>query len=72
MSPSQSFLVLVPKLIVSLQYASPLSPLISPPPQHLANLKAVIILALKGGRQHVWALGNHGVLMGFASPQAEN
>lgn len=34
------------KPAVTLQPASPLSPLISPPPQHLACLQPVIILAL--------------------------
>jgi len=31
---------------LSLQYASILSPLLSPPPQHLASLQPAIILAL--------------------------
>jgi len=38
----------VPKLAVSLQPASPLSPLPSPPPQHLASLQPAVILALSG------------------------
>jgi len=46
---SQSFLVLVSKLVVSLQPASPLSPSFSPPHQHLVSLQPTIILALKGG-----------------------
>jgi hypothetical protein len=46
MSLSQFFLVFVPKPVVNLQPTSPLSPLISSPPQHLASLQHVIILAL--------------------------
>ena len=42
LSLSQTFLVLVPKPVVSLQPASPLSP----PPQHLVGLQPAIILAL--------------------------
>ena len=38
LSLSQSFLVFVSKLAVSLQPASPLSPPFSPPHQHLASL----------------------------------
>jgi len=40
-------LVLVPKPAVSLQPASPLSPPLSPPPQHLVGLQPAIILALR-------------------------
>jgi len=43
LSLSQSFLV-----FVSIQPASPLSPLFSPPHQHLASLQPTIILALTG------------------------
>ena len=43
LSLSQIFLVLVPKLAVSLH---PTSPLFSPPPYHLAGLQPTIILAL--------------------------
>ena len=46
LSLSQIFLVLVPKPTVSLQPASPLSPPLSPPPQHLVGLQPAIILAL--------------------------
>ena len=46
LSLSQIFLVLVPKPVVSLQPVSPLSPLFSPPPHHLAVLQPAIILAL--------------------------
>ena len=46
LSLSQCFLVPVPKLAVSLQPASPLSPPFSPPPHHLASLQPTIILAL--------------------------
>jgi hypothetical protein len=46
LSLSQGFLVPVPKLAVSLQPASPLSPPFSPPPQHLASLQPNVILAL--------------------------
>ena len=53
LSLSQSFLVHVPKLAVSLQPASALSP----PPQHLASLQLAIILALNVGRM-VWNMGN--------------
>ena len=42
LSLSQSFLVTVSKQAISLQPASPLSP----PPQHLAGLQPIIILAL--------------------------
>ena len=47
LSLSQTFLVLVPKPAVSLQPASPLSPPLSPPPQHLVGLQPAIILALR-------------------------
>ena len=47
LSLSQTFLVLVPKLAVSLQPTSPLSPPLSPLPQHLVDLQPAIILALK-------------------------
>ncbi|XP_066342219.1 tropinone reductase homolog At5g06060-like [Miscanthus floridulus] len=43
------FLVLIPKSVVSLQPASPFSPPLSLPPQHLVGLQHVIILALKSG-----------------------
>ena len=43
----QSFLVFVSNLAVGLEPASPLSPLFSPPHQHLASLQPTIILALK-------------------------
>jgi len=46
LSLSQSFLVIVSKLAVSLQPASPLSPPFSPPHQHLTSLEPTIILAL--------------------------
>ena len=46
LSLSQSFLVPVSRLAVSLQPASPLSPSFSPPPQHLASLQPTIILTL--------------------------
>jgi len=46
LSFSQSFLVIVSKLAVSLQAVSPLSPPFSPPHQHLASLQPTIILAL--------------------------
>jgi len=46
LSLSQSFLVPVAKLAVSLQHASLLYPLFSPPPQHLARLQSTIILVL--------------------------
>ena len=48
LSLSQFFLVLVHKRAVSLQPISLLFPLLSPPPQHLANLQLTIILALSG------------------------
>jgi len=48
LSLSQFFLVLVYKRAVSLQSISLLFPLLSPPPQHLANLQPTIILALSG------------------------
>ena len=47
LSLSQTFLVLVSKPAVSLQPASPLSPSLSPPPQHLVGLQPAIILALR-------------------------
>jgi len=47
LSLSQSFLVFVSKLAVSLQPASPLSLPFSPPHQHLASLQPTIILALR-------------------------
>ena len=46
LSLSQSFLVPVPKLAVSLQPASPLSPPFFHPPQRLASLQSTIIFAL--------------------------
>jgi hypothetical protein len=46
LSVSWTFLVLVPELAVSLQSVSPLSPLLSPPPQYTACLQPFIILAL--------------------------
>ena len=46
LSLSQSFLVIVSKLAVNLQPASPLSPPFSPLHQHLASLQPTIILAL--------------------------
>ena len=45
LSLSQTFLVLVSEPAVSLQPAFTLSPLLSPPPQHLAGLQPTIILA---------------------------
>jgi hypothetical protein len=54
LSLSQNFLVLVPKLAVRLQLASPLSPPFSPLPQHLASLQPTIILALICVRVGVW------------------
>lgn len=42
---SHSFLVLVSKPTVSLQFVSPLPPFQSPPQQHLATLQPLIILA---------------------------
>ena len=54
---SQTFLVFVFEPAVSLQPAFTLSPLLSPPPQHLAGLQPVIILALKTlVRSGLWAL----------------
>jgi len=50
LSLSQSFLVFVSKLAVSLQPASPLSPSFSPPHHRLASLQPTIILALVVGR----------------------
>ena len=47
LSLSQSFLVHVPKLAISLQSASPLSHPFSHPPQHLAGLQPTVILALR-------------------------
>jgi len=41
----------VPRLAVSLQPASPISPPFSPPPQHLVNLQPTIILALMQTKQ---------------------
>jgi len=46
LSVSQNFLVFVPEPAVSLQSAFTLSPLLSPPPQHLASLQPTIILTL--------------------------
>jgi len=46
LSLSQGFLVSVPKLAVSLQRASLLSPSFSHPPEHLVSLQPTIILAL--------------------------
>jgi hypothetical protein len=46
LSVSPTFLVFVSKPAVSLQPAFTLSPLLSPPPQHLADLQSTIILAL--------------------------
>jgi hypothetical protein len=46
MSVSQTFLVFVSELAVSLQPAFTLSPLLFSPPQHLAGLQPAIILAL--------------------------
>jgi len=46
LSLSQSFMVPVSKLAVSLQPTSLLSPPFSPPPHHLASLKFTIILVL--------------------------
>jgi hypothetical protein len=46
LSLTRGFLVSVPKLPVSLQHVSPLSPLFFPPSQHLARLQPTIILAL--------------------------
>ena len=47
LSVSQIFLVFVSEPAVSLQPAFTLSPLLSPPPQHLAGLQPTIILALR-------------------------
>ena len=52
LSLSQSFLVIMSKLAVSLQPASPLSPPFSPPHQHLASLQPTIILALRTEHQY--------------------
>ena len=46
LSVSQIFLVFVSEPAVSLQSVFTLSPLLSPPPQHLAGLQPAIILAL--------------------------
>ena len=50
LSFSQSFLVLVTELAVSLQLASFLSLLLSAPSQHLTNLQSSIILVLTNQR----------------------
>ena len=54
LSLSQGFLIIVSKLAASLQPASPLSPPFSPPPQHLACLQSIIILALT--QYNMWFL----------------
>ena len=68
LSLSQGFLVPVPKLAVSLQPAFSLSPLFSPPPQHLASLQPTIILALTMRQIAACCNLQAGVCMGSISP----
>jgi len=65
LSLSQFFLVFVHKRTVSLHHTSLLFPLLSPPPQHLANLQATIILALRS-LLHWWSYVS--AILGDAPP----